>query len=308
VLGYLDGALAPFIALALLAAGRGQPVAAGALLALAALIKPTALIVAPALLLALLHPSGEGNARRRLVAATLSGLGVVALALVPFALEGTLTTAFVHCYRILAQSQLSGGYPNLWWLVGHALNVAHDRTASLLDAADHARIELLPVPAQPLGFALFALAALKLLRSQPHGPRAAALAGAGLLAAYGLVAVGVHENHVHPMFLLLLLTGLPTPRLVAVFGASSLVFVLGMLCQSGVGRLHGRFAHYKPFLGGIDSLRMAPGFDLSLALAALNLLVFGYLVHASRVDRAAVAEPASEASGGAGISGRPPLR
>lgn len=236
----------------------------------------------------------------------LSGSTVVALALAPFVLEGTLVTAFVHCYRILAQSQLSGGYPNLWWLVGHALNVANGRTASLLDQANHAGIELLSLPAQPLGFLLFALASVPLLRAQATGPCGAALTGAGLLAAYGLLAVGVHENHVHPMFLLLLLTGLPTLRLVAVLSASSLVFVLGMLCQSGVGRLYGRFAYYKPFLGAVDALRMAPGFDLSLALAALNLALFGYFVHAARVDRTAVAEPLLGTRGS--VSGQPPPR
>jgi len=298
-LGYLDGAVAPLVALALLAAGAGRPASAGALLAAGALVKPTALIVAPAVVVALLRSGGPApRAGARLLApAALAALSVAAVVSLPFLQAGTLATALVHCYRILPQGQLSGGFPNLWWLVGHALNVASG-TASLAGPVDHAAVGLLSVPAQPVGTLLFALAAVPILRAQARGPRGAALAGAGLLAAYGLLAVGVHENHVHPMFLLLLLTGLPSLRLTGVFAASSLVFVLGMLCQSGLGRFHCRFAFYKPFLGPVDALRMAPGFDLSLALAVLNLATVGAMLPAANAERGTLEDrPRREAPG-----------
>ncbi len=292
VLGFLDGALAPAIAVALLASGSGRPLVAGVCLALAALIKPTALIVAPAIVVALLAGRGAGaRAAPVLAKATLSGLAALALVMIPFLAQGTLATAVVHCYRILSQAHLSGGYPNIWWLIGHAANVATGATASLLEAVDHAGVDILQWPARPLGTLLFASAAAFLVRAQAKGPRAAALAGAGLLAAYGLLAVGVHENHVMPLFLLLLLSGLPTRRLRWIFVLNGIVYTLGMLCQSGLGRMYGRFAHYKAFLNPVEALRLAPGFDLTLALSVLNLVAFAWLLWGARSDQAAVAGP-----------------
>ena len=82
VLGFLDGALAVLVVLSLVAAGHGRALVAGVALALAALIKPTALVVAPAIWCALV-------ARRaspwRAVA---GGAATVAIALVPFVLAG----------------------------------------------------------------------------------------------------------------------------------------------------------------------------------------------------------------------------
>src|SRR5262249_44406759 len=74
-LGYFDGASAPLALVALVAAGRGRASLSGLLLALAALVKSTALLVAPAVLVALL--AARAPVRR----AVAWGLGVVAAAL-----------------------------------------------------------------------------------------------------------------------------------------------------------------------------------------------------------------------------------
>ncbi|HJS73821.1 MAG TPA: hypothetical protein VJ921_06000, partial [Vicinamibacteria bacterium] len=74
VLGFLDAAYAPFAVLGLAAAARGRAAFAGALVALAALIKPQALLVAPAAQAAL----DRGRLR-----ACLWGLAIVGAALVP---------------------------------------------------------------------------------------------------------------------------------------------------------------------------------------------------------------------------------
>src|SRR6185503_4599062 len=78
VLGYLDGASAPIAAAALWMAGRGRPVWAGGLLAAAALMKTTCLLVLPAAAMAL------WAARAPLRRAVVTGLAVVAAALLPF--------------------------------------------------------------------------------------------------------------------------------------------------------------------------------------------------------------------------------
>jgi hypothetical protein len=270
VLGFLDGALAVLVVLSLAAAGRGRALAAGVSLALAALIKPTALVVAPAVWCALV-------ARRaspwRAVA---GGAGTVALSLAPFALAGTLQTAIVHVYRILFQGTLSGGFPNPWWLIGHVLTVARDG-APALGPVRFAGLDLLPFPARPIGTLLFALAAVLVWRAHRGRPgiAPACLAGAMLVLAYGVCAVGVHENHPHALFLCLFATGLATRRLRFLTAGCALVYVANMLMLSGLGRFYGpRYAILEPLARWVAGLRMALGFDLTLLLAVFQIALF----------------------------------
>src|SRR5262245_7379309 len=234
VLGFLDGALAPFVAAALVAAGRGRAAAAGALLAVSCLIKPTAVVVAPAVAVAL------ASARASIGRAVGTGLATVAVALVPFALDGTLTTAVVHVYRILFQGTLSGGFPYPWSLIGHALTVARDG-ADVAGPVRFARLDTVDVPVRTIGALLFAAAVVYVAWRQRRapGPGPASLAGACLVFAYGMLAVGVHENHPHPLMIAMLATGLATRRLAVLATGVSTVYVLNMLCLSGLGRFHG---------------------------------------------------------------------
>ncbi len=276
VLAFSDGSLGPLLLVAVAAAGDGRPATAGAFLALAALIKPTAAVVAPAMVAAL------RAARAPVGRAVASGLVVVAVSLVPFALAGTFTTAVVHVYRILFQERLSGGYPNPWWLLGHWLTLGPEGWSA---PVKYARIELLPLPARPLGTLLFALAAAVIVRRQRgcSGPGPALLSSSALLFAYGMLGVGVHENHPHPLFLLLLGTGLPSARLRALWAGLSSLYVVNMLAMSGLGRFYGlRHAAIEPLSRLAAGLRHAPGFDLTLLLVALNLALFAWLLRRLR--------------------------
>jgi len=267
VLGYFDGILPPLLVVALVAAGSGWAVVAGAILALATLVKPTAAIVAPAAALAL------WRARASLGRAAAAALGVSIVVFLPYAIDGTLVTALVHCARLFRQDTLSGGYPNAWWLVGHALTYA--RAHGFTGPVAFAPVRLLAVPARSIGTLLFALCAVHLVRRQPAGIRAACLSGALLFLAYGMVGVGVHENHPHPLFLLMLAAGLATWRLKALFAACATVYVFDMLALSGIGRFHGpRYLWLTPLAESAKSIRMALGFDLTLLLTLLHLAAF----------------------------------
>jgi hypothetical protein len=272
VLGFLDGSFAPLLLIAVAAAGERRGVLAGGALALACLIKPTSVIVAPAMVLAL------APARAQLVRAFAAGAALVALALVPFALAGTLATTLLHVYRILFQERLAGGYPNPWWLLGHALTLGPGGGNAPIQ---YARIELLPVPARPIGTLLFALAAAFVVWKQRGrlGPGPALLSGALLFFSYGMLGVGVHENHPHPLFLLLLGTGLPSLRLRAQWLVASVVYVLNMLALSGLGRFHGlRYAALEGSAAAVTQLRLLPGFDLTLLLALVNVALFAWML------------------------------
>lgn len=287
VLGYFDGILPPLLLLALAAAASGRSALAGALLALVALLKPTALIAAPAAVLAL------WQARGRLRRATLAGLALGALVFLPFALAGTLATAVVHCLQLLHQETLSGGYPNVWWLLGHALTFQEGHGAR--GPVAFAPVALLrPFPVRLVGTLLFAACAAFVLRRQGGGARAAFRAAALLFMAYSMFGIGVHENHPHPIFLLLLAAGLPTRRERAVFAALATVYVCDMLALSGFGRFYGlRELWLLPLASAAGRLRMALGIDLTLWLALLHGAAFAAALYGLRRDPAG-------GSGGAG--------
>ncbi len=281
-LGYFDGSLPALLLVALVLAGRGRAAGAGFWLALAALVKPTALIAAPACALALARAGG----RRALFTAACSGLALGLLVALPFVQAGTLVTMLVHCARLFFQERLSGGYPNLGWLLGHALT-ARDG-AGWLGPVAFAPVALVPFPVRPLGTLLFALGALHLARGQGPGAREACRVGALLFLLYGMVAVGVHENHPHPLFLLLLFAGLPHARARLVAAGAAVVYVGDMLALSGLGRFHGpRFLWLLPWAERAESLRMAAGLDLTLVLALVHLPVFALALGSWRVPERA---------------------
>jgi hypothetical protein len=260
VLGFFDAAYAPFAVLGLVAACQNRALLAGALVASAALIKPQALLVAPAAFVAL----DSGRAR-----AVTAGLAVVAVALVPFVLAGTLQEAVTHVFRILFQQRLSAGYANLWWAVGHLTG-----GAGVGERVQYAPIDSLSFPAGVVGTAAFALSAAYILL---RAPKAGVLCGAGLVFAYGTFAMGVHENHPHSMFLAFLAAGLYSRRLRVLVSLLSLSYVLNMLSLSGLGRFYGlRYMAVEPLAAWVASLRMGSGIDLTLLLAILNtgLVVF----------------------------------
>ena len=290
-LGYLDGAYAPLAAAALVAAGRGRSGWAGAWLAAACLVKPTAVVVAPAVAVALL-PRGVGRA-------FLTGLAVVFVTLAPFAVAGTLGAAIVHVYRILFQGTLSGGFPNPWWVLGHVLDVTR-QGADALDQVRFARLGAVPFSAGAAGVALFVAAAafITFRQRRAPGPGPACLAGAALVFSYAMLAVGVHENHPHPMFLLLLCTGLASRRLRVLTTVAAGVYVVNMLMLSGIGRFYGpRYAALEPAARALSTWRMALGFDFTLVLALANIALFTVLLAALPAEMERLKGPAPPARG-----------
>jgi hypothetical protein len=272
VLGFFDDAYVPLALAALVMAGRGRAASAGALLAAAALVKSLALLMAPAVAIAL------WNVRAPIRRGVAAGLTVVAAALIPFVLDGTLPTAAVHMYRILFQLRLSGGYANGWWILSHLLSLD---TRAATDAVPYVRIETVPFPVRPLGTLLFLGVAAWVARCQwkMAGPRVAALAAATLVLAYGQLAIGIHENHPHAFAPALVATGLLTPRLRILAGVFFTTYVLNMLALSGLGRFYGtRYVAIDSFARASASVRLGLGFDLTLVLAAVNIAAFGWLL------------------------------
>jgi len=264
VLGFLDGAYAPLAVGSLVAAARGRPGWAGMLLASGALIKPQGLLVLPVVIVALYRK------RASLLRGALFGFGVVAAALVPYALVGTVEEAVTHVFRIIFQERLSGGYANVWWIVGHVTN-----GDPLAGPVAYARIDSLDVPIRPVAYGLFAACMAWFC----YRTKSAVLAGSLAIFTYGMLALGVHQNHPHSMFLAFAAAGLFSRRLQFAAGILSLTYVLNMLCLSGLGRFYSlRYMSIMPAVSWFQDLRMSLGFDMTLALALVNVSVFVWLL------------------------------
>jgi hypothetical protein len=266
-LGYLDGAYAPFVFAAAVAAGSGRAGMAGAALAVAALLKPTALVAAPAIAVALLAP-------RRILAAVAAGLAVVAVAVVPLALDGTLGTAVAHVLLILHQDRLSAGYANAWWLLGAALS-------GDLRSVTYVHVDAAAFPARAAGLIAFASAAAVIGRAlaRARGASATVAATAALFAAYAVLGVGVHVNHPHPLVLLFLAAGMTAtawrwPAWLFIHG-----YALNILLLEQLGRLAGpRYGALEKAGGLVERVRSGAGFDLTLPLAAVHVAALGFLL------------------------------
>ncbi|PYQ54349.1 MAG: hypothetical protein DMF78_06265 [Acidobacteria bacterium] len=198
-----------------------------------------------------------------------------ALAFLPFAAAGTLPSALVHVNSILLPGPASGGAPNLWWLVGHVVNVLRGRSGAG-EAVAWVHAGALPLPAFALGRALWAAAALAafLMQRRRPGLRPALLAAATLVFSYAVLATGVFENHIHPLFLLMLAAGLETRRERVIAAAAAVVYVLDVLMLSGLGRFYTmRYLLLAPLTPDFHAARMAMGFDFTLVLAVANVVL-----------------------------------
>jgi hypothetical protein len=269
VLGFFDGFVPPFLLVSLLLAAA-SPFAAGVMFGVTCLIKPTAAVALPALFLA-----APKSGWVRVVS---GGAIVTAIVLVPYAMAGTLNTAVIHMARLFSQDRISGGYANPWWIVGHAASIYREK-AEWPDPIDYVRRDSFDLPLGLIGFVAAGLVAVWIVYSarRIRTPEAVLYIGALLLFVWGMLTVGVHDNHNHPLFLMLVATGLTTPFLRRFAAAAATATFLGSVCLHGFGRYYGtQWRTVLPFADTMARIRMAPGFDLTLVLSALNciLLVF----------------------------------
>jgi hypothetical protein len=256
----------------LIAAVAGWPAVAGCLIVVAALTKPQALVVAPAVLIAI--RSGAGQDRSSLVRSALAGSVTTAVLLMPMVAAGaTLNMTLAVGSIVLGADTLSNAC-NLWWIVGHALHVLQTPGADLASALTM-RVDGVPIS----GFADFDLPSVRIVVRLMGSTFAlaaigwaiwtvrrgrdlwlAAAAGAFFVHAYVVLATQVHENHLFAAVPLLALAAAGRPRFFPLFVAVSAIFALNLNLVSGLGYDDLRYA--LP--------RTAGGIDLTLMLALAN--------------------------------------
>ena len=207
--GYLDTLTALPALAAVAAAAAGWPVAAGALVAGAALTKPQGALVLPAVLLAVWNRSDvQSGARWKSLAATSAGgLLVSAIILAPVVAAGAWRNMLFMLETMWDDQSLSMSAYNFWWMAGHAMTMGYAsiRGVGLWTALtspvvyvsfDRAAAHGLPYLRQA-GTALAAAGigwGLWTSRRVSDLPRVSAVA-AFSVCAYALLSTRVHENH-----------------------------------------------------------------------------------------------------------------
>ncbi len=274
VLGYLDPLFALPALGAVAAAADGWPIWTGVWIAAAVLIKPQALLVVPAVVLALVTVGGPGAARR-LWQASGAGLAVAAVVVAPYVFRGTLLNLGWSLASLARDPYLSADACNLWWVVGFVHQVAARppgvglaaalagpvsilRTADLAARGPDPRVIAAILVAGASGWALW----------QARGARdvwmIAALA-AFHVHVFALLATGVHENHIYAAVPLLVLASAGRRRFAPVMIALSGVFAANLFLLYGFGRGLGP-AVWPP----------AAPIDLTVLVALANCGVFAW--------------------------------
>lgn len=246
VLGYMDTLfLLPAMG-ALVAAIAGWPATAGGLMAAAALTKPQAVFLVPAVGLAIWNASAPARARR--IGAVAAGFVLTSAAILATTLESA-TTVINMVLAVGAAAfdmdVLSANTCNLWWVAGHVARVMDTLSSAGVWAALTLRAEIVSmsdVGAGPLVLRFLGLVLTLAIASWAvwTARRAAdlwLLAGvaAFLAHAHVVVAVPVHENRLYAAAPLLILAAAGRRRFLPLAVAVSAIFALNLLLFYGLG-------------------------------------------------------------------------
>ena len=289
VLGYL-GALCSLPAVAaLVAATTSAGWLAGGLLAVACLVKPQALLVVPAVGVALLQPAGPRRSST-IASAAAAALLVLAFCAWPLVRSGAAYNGGMAVAHLVTDRLLSGNAANVWWIATYAHQLAHGAAATELVA--HITVERLltslGLDASLPGYLRFALLSWSSVlavaawaawqaRRVSDLPRLAALA-AFTVHTYAVLSIQVHENH--------LLFALP---LLALAAAQIAEYRFVMVAVSAIGALNLNLFYGLGRGVGFAIPRAITGIDASVIVAVLNCTALCW--HALVFHRACAREP-----------------
>lgn len=248
VWGQLDTIFALFLMLAFWCAVQRQPMWVGIWFALALLVKPQPLILAPVLAIYLWR-DGWRALRTAGIALAATGAIVCAPYLIPpqvqvFTLLHNISHSVTHYTSSYAY--------NLWWAVGRGRTFAADPVIG-------------PLSAGAIGWACFfaILAVICYGIWQSPKPLTLILGGAVVMYAFFLVTTGQHERYLFPVLPLLLLASLWQRRYLLWYGGISLICFLNMLSSVVI--------YYQPGNPVLGQAWVTGG------IAIMNLACFGVL-------------------------------
>ncbi len=246
VLGYLDPLFTLPAVAALAAASDGRAIRTGVLASAALLTKPQAILLVPAMALAL-AASAPGSVVRRVGQSVAAGAGTALLAIVPFLLQGAWLNLVWSLGSLVRDPYLSANACNLWWVAGFVfrtiqgvpdvgLTVAMARPVGIVTIAE-LTAHGVPDPRVIGAGLVIAVSAWALWRARAARDLwlVAALA-AFHVHAFATLATGVHENHLYAAVPLLVLASAGRRRLAPVMIGVSAVLAANLFLFYGLGR------------------------------------------------------------------------
>jgi 4-amino-4-deoxy-L-arabinose transferase-like glycosyltransferase len=256
---------------------------AGALAAAAVLTKPQAVVILPAIALAVWNMKARVAPLARL-AAGCAGASVVTAGLIgPVIAAGAWANMMQTMERLTHHDMLSGNACNLWWIVGYLLRAYYSMADMGAWAAFTTPTRILQVSRfveigypnpRPIGAALTLLVAAWSLWTARRARDLwliAALA-AFLVHAYATLSAQVHENHMYAAVPFLAMASAGRPRLTPVYFAVSAIVALNLNLFYGISEDLG-YAIPRTLLV----------IDMTVILAVLNCAALAW--HAARLRR-----------------------
>ena len=245
MLGYLDPLFVLPAGGGLVAAVLGFPALAGALAAIAVFTKPQALVIGPALALAVWNAASVRALPTRLLAAAAGATAITTLAVGPIVAAGALPNMVNALGRLGHHDMLSGNACNLWWIVGYVMRTYYSMHDMGVWAAFTAPTKILQISRvieigypnpRPIGMAL----AIGTMGWGVWTARRAndlwllSALGAFLVHAYATLSAQVHENHLFAAVPLLAIAAAGRPRFVPLLAALSAIVALNLNLFYGI--------------------------------------------------------------------------
>jgi len=276
-LGYVDAIMALPAVAALVLATDGAAVASGILLAVACLIKPQGIFVAPAIVLAL--ATGRAASWRQLRNATVACAVTGFIVAWPIVRAGALVNMLFAMRGLANDGMVSGNGANVWWLDSYVIAVIRRAFDSSLLEAVTAQTGILKMSdimfagrkvaghgaggfiLMPTTWAILGASVLALMWRARRSVDFAVAAALGALTVhlYFVLVVQVHENH---MILALPLLAFLVP---VDAGYRRLFYLVSAIVFLNMNMFYGLDGDH------LASRNMLGAFDLSVALAAVNL-------------------------------------
>jgi hypothetical protein len=249
VLGYVDPLFVLPAVGALAGAVAGHPAVAGALMAAACLTKPQAILIAPAVALAIWNTGDARQAYGRFVSAGAAVAAVSVFLVLPVVARGGALNMLWALGSLLRDPWLSGNSASLWTIV-------------------MAMKTPVPIDGARAAGALLTVGTIGMATWRARAARDVwllAALGAFAVHAYATLAVAVHENHLYAAAPLLALTVAARRRFAGVFAAVSAIVAMNLYLAYGFGVGVGHVAPQT--IDGIDTL---------VLLAVANAVVFAW--------------------------------
>jgi hypothetical protein len=279
VLGYVDSVFALFGLLCLVFLYRRRYTASLFFLAISIFLKPQGVLILPVVAAVIVY---EVCWRTRVALAARFILFCL-LPYAPFIPTARALAAMNGTFSVIHVWMLSWQKTNFWWLIGWIAPFLRTGQWRLLTRS----VEMTPamdfkfaahVDPRPIALALtaaFLIILLRFLIRQLRAGNRLAIFWAAALCVFGytMLTLYPHENHLYPFFVYALpLLALSEKEFLKVYAWLSLIFALNLYLFDGFGRGTEAWA---------NSLRNGLRFDLSVALALANLLVFGLILVSS---------------------------